>query len=339
MTTTRRFWQQVGPLEAAALIIAGIGLALVFAGQVDPVALIILLILGYFVYMARGILRQARRFRPVEPPRTWLVTLVANLVLMGIGIGAFGWYMAGGGSRAWIPFLIFIAGMIALRQWRRDVTNKLYAWRTPALTLLQKGDYRKLVRELEDDATAGSGHPDKLAMVALAYIELNKWQRADDLLRQAHEIAPDFASVNGAIGSLRRHQARYAEAVAAIQQAVAFEENANSSYYLGLCQFLAGDHESARETLLGVIDHPDLIGQGRVYGAYILGQIAEAAGDAEAARDWYARMAENAPKVIPALKEESLRHKQTPYGDTLKDHIRRMEQIIARRAVSEPYPR
>ncbi len=78
MTTTKRFWQQVGPLEAAALIVAGIALALVIAGQVDPVALIILLILGYFVYMARGILRQARRFRPVEPPNTWLITLVAE---------------------------------------------------------------------------------------------------------------------------------------------------------------------------------------------------------------------------------------------------------------------
>ncbi len=160
MTTTKRIWQQVGPLEAAALIVAGIALALVIAGQVDPVALIILLILGYFVYMARGILRQARRFRPVEPPNTWLITLAANLALMGLGIGSFGWYMAGGGSRTWIPFLIFIAGMMALRQWRRDVTNKLYAWRTPALMLLQKDEYKQLIRALEDDATAGTGHPD-----------------------------------------------------------------------------------------------------------------------------------------------------------------------------------
>ena len=54
MTTTKRFWQQIGPLEAAALLVAGIALALVFTGQLDPVARIILLILGYFVYMARG---------------------------------------------------------------------------------------------------------------------------------------------------------------------------------------------------------------------------------------------------------------------------------------------
>jgi hypothetical protein len=331
MTTGKRF--QVGPLEAAALIVAGIVVALVIAGRVDPVALIILLILGYFVYMARGILRQARRFRPVEPPNTWTITLAANLVLMGIGIGSFGWYLAGGGSLTWVPFLIFIAGMIALRQWRRDVTKKLYGWRTPALTLLQTGDYRRLVRELEDEAIAGNGHPEKLAMVALAYIELNKWQRADDLLMQAQALAPDFASVNGALGSLRRHQAQYDEAITAIQRAIAFEENANSSYYLGLCQFLAGDHESARDTLLGVIDHPDLIRQGRVYGAYILGQIAEESGDSDAARGWYDRMAEDAPKVIAALKDEAQRHKQTPYADTLKTHVRSMEQIIARRPV------
>jgi tetratricopeptide (TPR) repeat protein len=333
MTTTKRFWQQVGPLEAAALIVAGIALALVIAGRVDPVALIILLILGYFVYMARGMLRQARRFRPVEPPNTWTLTLAANLVLMGIGIGSFGWYLAGGGSLTWVPFLIFIAGMIALRQWRRDVTKKLYGWRTPALTLLQTGDYRRLVRELEDEATAGNGHPEKLAMVALAYIELNKWQRADDLLMQAQALAPDFASVNGALGSLRRHQARYDEAITAIQRAIMFEENANSSYYLGLCQFLAGDHGSARDTLLGVIDRPDLIRQGRVYGAYILGQIADESGDSDAARAWYDRMAEDAPKVIAALKDEAQRHKQTPYADTLKTHLRSMEQIIARRPV------
>lgn len=335
MTTTKHFWQQVGPLEAAALIVAGIALALVIAGQVDPVALIILLILGYFVYMARGILRQARRFRPVEPPNTWLITLAANLVLMGIGIGAFGWYLTGGGTRTWIPFLVFIAGMIALRQWRQGVTNQLYGWRTPALTLLQNGDYKQLVRELEDEATAGNGHPDKLAMVALAYIEMNKWQRADDLLRRALALAPDFASVNGALGSLRRHQARYDEAVTAIRHALAFEENANSSYYLGLCQFLAGDRTSARDTLLGVIDHPDLIRQGRVYGAYILGQIADEAGEAESARGWYARMADDAPKVIVALKDEAHRHKQTPYGDTLKVHVRSMEQIIARRPMKQ----
>jgi hypothetical protein len=331
MTTGKRL--QVGPLEAAALIVAGIVVALVAAGRVDPVALILLVILGYFMYMARGILRQARRFRPVEPPNTWLITLIGNLVLMGIGIGSFGWYMAGGGTLAWIPILIFIAGMIALRQWRRGVTNKLYGWRIPALTLLQKGDYKRLVRELEDEATAGDGHPDKLAMVALAYVELNKWQKADDLLSQAQALAPDFASVNGALGSLRRHQARYDEAVTAIQRAITFEENANSSYYLGLCQFLAGDHASARDTLLGVIDHPDLIRQGRVSGAYILGQLAEESGDAETAQGWYARMADDAPKVLLALKDEAQRHKQTPYGDTLKAHVRSMEQIIARRPV------
>jgi hypothetical protein len=331
MTPTKRLWQQVGPLEAAALIVAGIALALVIAGQMHPVALIILLILGYFVYMARGILRQARRFRPVEPPNTWWITLAANLVLMGLGIGSFGWYMAGGGSRTWVPFLIFIAGMIALRQWRRGVTNHLYGWRTPALTLLQNGDYKRLVRELEADATAGHGHPEKLAMVALAYIELNKWQRADDLLSQAQALAPDFASVNGALGSLRRHQARYDEAVTAIQRAITFEENANSSYYLGLCQYLAGNHAAARDTLLGVIDHPELIRQGRVVGAYILGQIAEEDGESDAAREWYGRMADDAPKVIAALKDEVQRHKQTPYADTLKTHVRSMEQIIARR--------
>jgi tetratricopeptide (TPR) repeat protein len=336
MTTTKRFWQQVGPFEAAALVIVGAALALVFTGQLDPVALIILLILGYFAYMARGVLRQARRFRPVEPPNTWLITLVANLALMALGIGSFGWYLAGAGARAWVPFLIFIAGMMALRMWRRDVTNRLYAWRVPALLLLQKGEYKKLVRELEADATGGSGHPDKLAMVALAYIELNKWQRADDLLKRAQVLAPDFASVNGALGSLRRHQARYAEAVEAIRQAVAFEDNANSRYYLGLCQFLAGDQAAARDTLTGVIAAPDLIGQGRVYGAYILGQIAESAGDTESARGWYDRMAGDAPRVLPALKEESLRHKQTPYGETLKDHTRNMEHIIARRPV-EPH--
>jgi tetratricopeptide (TPR) repeat protein len=214
------------------------------------------------------------------------------------------------------------------------VTNKLYGWRTPALTLLQTGDYRRLVRELEDEATAGNGHPEKLAMVALAYIELNKWQRADDLLMRARALAPDFASVNGALGSLRRHQARYDEAITAIQRALAFEENANSSYYLGLCQFLAGDHDAARNTLLGVIDHPDLIRQGRVVGAYILGQIAEESGNSEAARAWYDRMADDAPKVIAALKDEVQRHKQTPYADTLKAHVRSMEQIIARRPLN-----
>jgi hypothetical protein len=332
MTITKRF--PIGLLEAAALIIAGIALALVIAGQLDPVALIVLLILGYFVYMARGMLRQARRFRPVEPPNTWLITLVANLLLMGIGIGAFGWYLAGGGARAWIPFLIFIAGMMALRLWRNDVSAKLYTWRTPALTLLQQGDYQKLIRALEAEATAGRGHPEKLAMVALAYIELNKWHKADELLARAAQSAPDYASVNGALGSLRRHQARYAEAVSAIQAALRFEANVNSSYYLGLCQFLAGDPTAARATLEAVIDHPDLIGQGRVYGAYILGQIAESVGDAESAQRWYDRMADSAPKVMPALKEESLRHKQTPYGDTLKDHIRNMERIIARRPLS-----
>ncbi len=324
----------MGLLEAGALIIAGFALALVIAGQLDPVALLILLILGYFVYMARGILRQARRYRAVEPPRTWLITLVANLLLMGIGIGAFGWYLVGGGSRAWVPFLIFVAGMMGLRQWRNAVASKIYAWRPAAERLLQQGKYKELVRALEADATAGNGHPDKLAMVALAYIELNKWQRADDLLRQALGSAPDFASVNGAVGSLRRHQARYAEAVEAIRKAVAFEANVNSSYYLGRCQYLAGDHAAARATLLGVIDDPALIGQGRVYGAYILGLIAEGAGETDAAQTWYARMAEAAPKVLPHLKDEALRHKQTPYGDTLKEHIRHMEQIIARRAVS-----
>ncbi|MBI5959620.1 MAG: tetratricopeptide repeat protein, partial [Chloroflexi bacterium] len=130
---------------------------------------------------------------------------------------------------------------------------------------------------------------------------------------------------------LRRHQARYAEAVDAIQQALTFEESVSSRYYLGLCQFLGGDLTGARDTLTTVIDNPELLRQGQVMGAYILGQAAEASGDPAAARVWYDRMAEGAPKIIPVLQEESRRHKQTPYGEAIKDHARQMEQIIARR--------
>jgi len=332
MNGLRRAWKSVGPLEAIALIGVGLVLALVLAGALDGVALIILLVVSYFGYMAQGVVVQAQRFRPVEPPRTWAITMIGNLVLMALGIGAFGWYLAGGGTRAWIPLLIFIAGFVALRAWRRSVVANLYAWRTPALTLLQQGEYRKLVRELEDEATAGRGHPDKLAMVALAYIELNKWERADQLLARARQLAPEFASVNGALGSLRRHQARYAEAAEAIRQALRFEDNINSVYYLGLCQFLAGDHAAAEQTLRDIIDDPTLIRQGQVYGAYILGQVAEGRGDA--ADEWYARLAEGAPKVLPLLHEEARRHKQTPYGEALKDHVRSMEQIIARRPLA-----
>jgi tetratricopeptide (TPR) repeat protein len=321
----------IGWLEAIALVLVGIVIALVVAGQLDGVALIILLVIGYFGYMAQGVIAQAQRFRPVEPHATWLITMLANLALMALGIGAFGWYLAGGGAKTWIPFLVFIAGFIGLRQWRNGVVARLYAWRTPALTLLQKGDYHRLIRELEDDATAGAGHPDKLAMVALAYIELNKLDRAEQLLDRALSLAPDFASVNGALGSLRRHQARYADAVEAIRRALAFEDNVNSAYYLGLCQFLAGDHDGAQDTLATILDNPELIRQGQVYGAYILGQIAEQQGDTPAAESWYDRMQDGADKVIPALDEEARRHKQTAYGETLKEHVRAMRQIIKTR--------
>ena len=322
---------RVGWFEAAALVAFGAVATLVLTGELDAVALIWTLVLIYFVWMARGAIEQARRFRPVEPPGTWAVTLWANIALMALGIGAFGWYLAGGGVSAWIPFLIFIAGVVALRWWRRGVVSRLYSWRTPALTLLQKGDYRRLVRELEDEATAGRGHPDKLAMVALAYIELNKWDHADRLLQQAREVAPDFASVNGALGSLRRHQARYAEAADAIERALRFEDNSSSRYYLGLCRYLAGEPDAARAALETALADPTLLRQGQVYGAFILGQIAEAEGDTVTARQWYDRMAEAAPKTIHALEEEARRHKQTPYGDTLKEHIRTMQRIIARR--------
>ncbi|MBI5961337.1 MAG: tetratricopeptide repeat protein, partial [Chloroflexi bacterium] len=248
MTQLKNVWRQIGWLEAAVLVAFGAAIALILTAGLDPVALIILLTLGYFAYMVRGVLRQARRFRPVEPPNAWWITLIANLILMGIGLGSFGWYMAGGGAATWIPFLLFIAGVMSLRMWRRGVTTRLYAWRIPALTLLTQGDYKKLIRNLEDEATAGRGHPDKLAMIALAYIELNKWDTADKLLTRAKRLAPDFASVNGALGSLRRHQARYAEAVDAIQQALTFEESVSSRYYLGLCQFLGGDLTGARDT-------------------------------------------------------------------------------------------
>ena len=335
MTTSKAsFWEQIGPLEAGALVGAGVAVALVAAGRLAPVVLIILLVLGYFGYMARGVLRQARRFRPVEPPRAWMVTVAANLVLMAVGIGAFGWYMAGAGSRAWVPFLFFIAGMIALRQWRRGVVNRVYAWRLPALTLLQKGDYKRVLRELEGEATAGNGHPDKLAMVALAAIELNKLDRADELLTRARALAPDFASVNAAIGSLRRHQARYSEAVTAIQKALAFEDDSTTRYYLGLCQYLTGDTSAAEVTLRAAIADPLLSRQGKVYGAFLLGQIAETGGHLDEAQDWYARMAEDAPRVLPALHDEARRHKQTPYADTLKDHVRSMERLIARRSLT-----
>jgi len=321
--------------EALLLILLGVVVAVVLAGRLEPITLILVGVLAYFAWMARGVIIQARRVRPVEPPITWAITMIGNLILMALGIGAFGWYLAGAGARAWVPFLIFIAGMLALRAWRREAVKKLYAWRTPALALLQKGEYRQVIRSLEAEATAGRGHPDKLAMVALAYIELNKLDTAEQLLLRAKQIAPDYASVNGALGSLRRHQARYAEAVEAIQAALAFEENANSRYYLGLNQYLAGDRAGAQESLLRVMDDPTLIRLGQVYGAYMLGQIAEQEEDRGRARDWYARMAEAAPQAIPALEEEARRHKQTPYGETLKEHIRDMQKIIARRPLEQ----
>lgn len=334
MNTRKPWWKAVGVLEAVSLVAFGVALALVIAAGLDPLALIILLVLAYFGYMARGVWRQARRFRPVEPPRTWAITAGANLILMALGIGAFGWYLAGAGALAWVPFLFFIAGMTALRLWRREVTGKLYAWRGPALTLLQRGEYRQVIRALEAEATAGRGHPEKLAVVALAYIELNKWNRAEQLLEQALQLAPDFASVNGALASLRRHQGRYAEAVAALQRALAFEDDSTSRYYLGLCQYLAGDTERARATLQAVMDTPLLFRQGRVMGAYLLGQIAEAAGDMEGAQRWYERMADDAPKVIPVLEEEARRHKDSLYGEMLKEHVKAMGRILARRSLA-----
>ena len=60
--------RSIGPLEAVALIGVGLVLALVVAGAIDGVALIILLVVGYFAHGA-GRDRQAQRFRPVEPPR------------------------------------------------------------------------------------------------------------------------------------------------------------------------------------------------------------------------------------------------------------------------------
>jgi len=340
MNNVKQFWRAAGWLESAGLVAAGIIIAGVITGQFEPQALIWLMILGFFMYMARGVLTQAARHRPVEPPRTWRITLIANLVLMALGIGAFGWYLSGAGAMAWVPMLLFMAGFIALRQWRRGVVTRLYAWRTPALTLLQQGEYKKLIQALDAEATAGEGHPDKLAMVALAYIEQNRLDRAEDYLQRAYRLAPEFASVNGALGSLRRHQARYAEAVEAIRRALAFEENVNSRYYLGLCQYLAGDHDGAEAPLRPIMDDPTLIRQGQVYSAFILGQIAEARGNHEEAQRWYTRLAEQPRSVIAALKEESRRHKQTPYGETLKDNIRAMEQVIARRPLArEPKPR
>lgn len=335
MNERKPWWKTVGPFEAVALVAFGVVLALVVAAGLDPLALIILLVLAYFSYMARGVWRQARRFRPVEPPRTWAVTAIANLGLMALGIGAFGWYLAGAGPLAWVPFLIFIAGMTALRMWRRDVEKKLYAWRGPALTLLQRGEYRQVIRALEPEATAGRGHPEKLAMVALAYIELNKWDRAGQLLEQAQRLAPTYASVHSALASLRRHQGRYEEAVQALQRALAFDDDPTSRYYLGLCQYLAGDTASARETLQAVMDAPLLARQGQVMGAYLLGQIAEAEGDMAAARRWYERMAEGAPRVLPVLEEEARRHKDSPYGETLKQHVKAMQRIVARRPLQQ----
>ncbi len=329
MTGQKRWWKAVGALEALSLVAFGVALGLVFAAGLDPVALIILLVLAFFAYMARGVWRQAQQVRPVEPPRTWAITAIANLILMALGIGSFGWYLAGAGALAWVPFLIFMAGMMALRLWRRDVTNKLYAWRGPALTLLQRGEYRQVIRALESEATAGRGHPDKLAMVALAYIELNKWERAEQLLQQAQRLAPTYLSVNGALASLRRHQARYAEAAQILQDALARQDDLTSRYYLGLCQYLAGDTKNARQTLQAVAEAPLLFRQGQVMSAYLLGQMAETEGDRSTAQRWYERMAEGAPKVLPVLEEEARRHKDSAYGETLKGHVKAMRHLVA----------
>ncbi len=83
------------------------------------------------------------------------------------------------------------------------------------------------------------------------------------------------------------------------------------------------------------MDAADLTRIGRVYGAFILGQIADERGESAEARVWYDRMAQDAPKVIPLLHEEQRRHKDTRYGETLKEHIRSMERIIARRPLLE----
>jgi hypothetical protein len=84
-----------------------------------------------------------------------------------------------------------------------------------------------------------------------------------------------------------------------------------------------------------IINDPTLLRQGQVVGAYILGQDAERRDDAAAARVWYARMAEYAPQVLPVLEQEARRHKQSTYGDALKQHVRAMQKIIAQRPVVE----
>ena len=53
------------------------------------------------------------------------------------------------------------------------------------------------------------------------------------------------------------------------------------------------------------------------------------------------RLTVRAPRPLPPgtrvtlrAQDEARRHKQTAYGDALKDHIRVMQQIIARRPVT-----
>ena len=61
MDELRRTLRGTGLVESAGLIIAGAVIAGVITGRLHPVALIWLVILGYFAYMARGVIRQADR--------------------------------------------------------------------------------------------------------------------------------------------------------------------------------------------------------------------------------------------------------------------------------------
>jgi len=124
---------RVGWFEAAALVAFGAVATLVLTGELDAVALIWTLVLIYFVWMARGAIEQARRFRPVEPPGTWAVTLWANIALMALA------FARGDMPKALsypIPILSFFVGIVFAAQLRERISGiRRFRWEAAILLM------------------------------------------------------------------------------------------------------------------------------------------------------------------------------------------------------------
>ncbi len=181
--------------------------------------------------------------------------------------------------------------------------------------------------ELEKEIATGVRGKEALIMLAILHHSQERWEKAEQLYRQALEDRPDSASIRVFLGDLYRAQSRIDEAVEMYQEALELESMGRAHFSLGMIALENEDHESAAESFRHASDDNEeffaaRVGLGRAL--YYQDKLGEAAETLEGVLLQDSRLPD-AHEYLALIYEEQGKYEQAEHAEQRAAELRNME--------------